>query len=77
MDELFRSHTKRDYIYNASDSHTSDMIQLAKDAAASFGYKLLQGCYAFWPLPQFETPAEIQLLKVLDVPVTGASTIPE
>ena len=37
----------------------------------------MDGCYSFHPLPQFETPADIQLNKECDIIVTGASTIPE
>lgn len=37
----------------------------------------MDGSYAFWPLPQFETPADIQMDKELGVIVTGASTVPE
>lgn len=51
MDELFRSQTKRNYIYTANDTHTHDMIELARDSAKSFGIDLIQGAYAFWPLP--------------------------
>lgn len=51
--------------------------QTAHDCAASLGITLKEGVYAYMTGPQFETPAEIRMLRMLGADVVGMSTVPE
>jgi purine-nucleoside phosphorylase len=48
-----------------------------RDAAHTNKITLHEGIYAWMSGPQFETPAEIQALKVLGAHAVGMSTVPE
>jgi purine-nucleoside phosphorylase len=59
--------------------HTYDkeLRQIAKDVAEKAGITLHQGVYVWLSGPNFETPAEIRMLRTLGGDAVGMSTVPE
>ncbi|MBR7184368.1 MAG: purine-nucleoside phosphorylase [Clostridia bacterium] len=57
--------------------HCPKMAALAHVCAKARGFSLTDGVYAFMSGPQYETPAEIRMLKLLGADVVGMSTVPE
>ena len=53
------------------------LAELAHSAAKAGGFSLSNGVYAFMSGPQYETPAEIRMLRLLGADVVGMSTVPE
>jgi len=60
-------------------SHVYDegLVNKLRESAEELGIELFQGIYAFCRGPQYETPAEIQALKLLGAGAVGMSTVPE
>jgi purine-nucleoside phosphorylase len=60
-----------------SQAYSEDLRQLACDAAAKEGVDLKQGVYAGLTCPSYETPAEINFLRIIGADAVGMSTVPE
>lgn len=53
------------------------MIKLTREAFIEAGVKLTEGPYCYFALPNYESPAEIQVMHGLGAATVGASTLPE
>ncbi len=60
-----------------STAYDPGLRALARQAAAGVGVTLHEGVYAWFLGPQFETPAEIRMARVLGAQAVGMSTVPE
>jgi purine-nucleoside phosphorylase len=69
--------TGQDRFVDMSDAYDPDLSNIMRDAAKKNDIKLHEGVYAWCCGPQFETPAEINALKILGVDAVGMSTVPE
>ncbi len=54
-----------------------DLRALAHSIAGELGFELSEGVYAYMAGPQYETPAEIRMLKTLGANLVGMSTVAE
>lgn len=61
----------------ANRTYTRSLIEIADAAAAEQGLALHRGVYVMIGGPNFETPAEIRLLRLLGADAVGMSTVPE
>jgi purine nucleoside phosphorylase len=59
MDERLRKEGAATYLYETHKIHDLEMVDFAKKCAKECDINLIDGCYSYWALPQFETPAEI------------------
>jgi purine-nucleoside phosphorylase len=59
------------------DAYDPGLRALARQSAARCGITLHEGVYAWALGPQFETPAEIRMLRQLGADAVGMSTVPE
>lgn len=59
---------------NAWDKDLRDMLL---QAARAIGVPLIEGVYAWFHGPTFETPAEIRMAKVIGADSVGMSTVPD
>jgi purine-nucleoside phosphorylase len=62
---------------NMVDAYDPELNRLAAQTALSQGATLFEGVYAWFLVPQFETPAEIRMTQLLGADAVGMSTVPE
>jgi len=60
-----------------TDAWDPDLRALMRRKALEQNIDLVEGVYAAYPGPSFETPAEVRMLKVLGADAVGMSTVPE
>ncbi len=57
--------------------YTPRLREVARAAAKELGLTLREGVYCYMPGPQFETPAEVRMARILGGDACGMSTAPE
>ena len=62
---------------NLTNAYDPALRASLKGAADAEGIGLREGVYAWYSGPNFETPAEIRMLKLLGADAVGMSTVPE
>lgn len=62
---------------DCSDLYTKSLRDAIRDKAAEAGIALQQGVYAMYSGPNYETPAEIRMFRILGADAVGMSTVPE
>ncbi|MEP7342752.1 MAG: purine-nucleoside phosphorylase [Acidobacteriota bacterium] len=60
-----------------SEVYSRKYGSIAKEVAAELGLKLDEGVYMALQGPNYETPAEIRMMRVLGADAVGMSTVPE
>ncbi len=63
--------------FDMTKAYTPELRVIAKGAGERVGFSLKEGVYAYMGGPQFETPAEIRMLRLLGADLVGMSTVPE
>ena len=63
--------------FDMQSVYDKELIKLAHQKARDNGFELKDGIYAYMTGPQYETPAEIRMLKQLGATLVGMSTVPE
>lgn len=60
-----------------SKAYAPELVARAEAVALDLGVMLRKGVYAMFLGPQFETPAEIRMARLLGADAVGMSTVPE
>lgn len=66
-----------DRFFDMSDSYSAKLRETAHKCVEKSGFSLREGVYAYMPGPQYETPAEIRMLRTLGADLVGMSTVAE
>ena len=62
---------------DSSYLYTPALQDLARKQARKLDLDLKEGVYMYFPGPQYETPAEVRLARILGADAVGMSTVPE
>lgn len=62
---------------DCSDLYTASLREIIHRKAAEEGIELQEGVYVMYSGPNYETPAEIRMFRVLGADAVGMSTVPE
>ena len=62
---------------DCSDIYTAALRATIKEKAVAAGISLQEGVYGMYSGPNYETPAEIRVYRILGADVVGMSTVPE
>ena len=60
-----------------SDLYTASLRAKIKETAQKAGISLQEGVYAMYSGPNYETPAEIRMFRIMGADTVGMSTVPE
>ena len=60
-----------------SDLYTASIRAAIKEKASAAGIELQEGVYAMYSGPNYETPAEIRMFRIMGADTVGMSTVPE
>lgn len=60
-----------------SDLYTASLRSKIKETAQKAGISLQEGVYAMYSGPNYETPAEIRMFRIMGADTVGMSTVPE
>ena len=63
--------------FDCSNAYDKDLRKIAMETASDSELRFHEGIYMFTVGPQFETPAEIRLARLLGADAVGMSTITE
>lgn len=62
---------------DVSDLYTASLRRSILDAATAQGIHLQQGVYMMFSGPNYETPAEVRMARIVGADAVGMSTVPE
>jgi purine-nucleoside phosphorylase len=63
--------------FDMQSVYSKELIETAKECALKQGFALKDGVYAYMSGPQYETPAEIRMLRAAGADLVGMSTVAE